>query len=72
MKIICEQSAAKNGRLEPIGPIVHRVMADLEKRASRAQPSLTSEAATGKKGTMKVFPRPEPEAPRVLGSHGRG
>lgn len=72
MKIICEQSAAKNGRLEPIGPIVYRVMADLEKRASRAQPSLTSEAATGKKGTAIVFPRPEPEVPHVLGSHGRG
>lgn len=41
MKIFYVQSVAKNGRLEPIGPIIHRVMADLERRAS---PNLRGQA----------------------------
>lgn len=72
MKIICEQSAAKNGRLEPIGPIVYRVMADLEKRASRVQPSLASEAEEDMQGKETEPLRPAPAAPHVLDSHGRG
>lgn len=72
MKIICEQSAAKNGRLEPIGPIVHRVMEDLERRAFQGPPSLASEAEEDRQGKETEPLRPAPAAPHVPGNRGMG
>ena len=72
MKIIYVQSVEKNGRLEPIGPIVHRVMADLEKRASQGPLSLALEAEEDRQGKEIVSPRPVPAVPHVRGNRGRG
>lgn len=70
MKSICEQSAEKNGRLEPIGPIVYRVMADLEKRASRGLLGPASVAEEDRQGKERVSLRPASVAHHVPGNRG--
>lgn len=70
MKSICDLSAAKNGKLEPIGPIVYRVMADLEKRASQGLLSPASEAEEDRQGKERVSLRPASVAHPAPGNRG--
>ena len=70
MKSICNPSVAKNGRLEPIGPIVYRVMADLEMRASQGLLSPASEAEEDRQGKEIESLRPASVAHHVPGNRG--
>lgn len=72
MKTICKQSVVRNGRLEPIGPIVYRVMADLEKRASQGLQCQASEAEEDMQGKETEPLRPAPAAPHAQGNRGMG
>lgn len=72
MKTIYKQSVVRNGRLEPIGLIVHRVMADLEKRASQGLQCQASEDEEDMQGKETGSLRPAPAAPRGPGNRGMG
>ena len=72
MKTIYKQSVVRNGRLEPIGPIVYRVMADLEMRASQGLLGPASEAEEDRQGKERVSLRPASVAHHGPGNRGMG